>query len=346
MLRIFLFGLSNRRKQPERYVQYALKFVENILTSKNRHSIMIFMKEILNTTKNSFLSFDIQRKIISSSTSFGWKAPHVAYAYEADATELFDEFQLLNNGKGDEGKISLNTVLMKIIIESIKVDPRLNAHISFNKWFCSGHIRIINSIDVNTPVLLSNKEMITVRIPDCGAKSLSEIENHVKKLMTKINNTNTDITLLKVGLEDTFEHIKHGDFFHPMGRLLGLKFGRDRLKKISRKERGKYKKMEDDLRLCTNDINMGTVTISNLGASVRDTIGTPVLIDLVSPQVLAVGIGTLQHKPIILNSQIVSRRIIPFCIVFDHRALDFGHISKLIKRMDFFFRYPKVVNTW
>ncbi|MDR0785022.1 MAG: 2-oxo acid dehydrogenase subunit E2 [Treponema sp.] len=304
------------------------------------------MKEILNVKKNSFLSFDIRRKVISSSTSFGWKAPHVAYLYEADATELFDEFQSLNNGKGDGNKISLNTILMKIIVESIKVDPRLNAHISFNKWFCSGHIKIINSIDVNTPVLLSNKEMIIVRIPDCGVKSLSEIENHIKKLMTRINNTNIDITLLKVGLEDTFEHIKRGDFFHPAGRLLGLKFGGDRLKKFSRKEKDEYKKTRDDLRLCTGDINMGTVTISNIGASVRDTIGTPVLIDLVSPQVLAVGIGTLQDKPRVLNSRIVSRRIIPFCIVFDHRALDFGNISKLINQMDSFFRYPKVIYTW
>jgi hypothetical protein len=29
MLRIFLFGLSNRRKQPERYAKRALKFVEH-----------------------------------------------------------------------------------------------------------------------------------------------------------------------------------------------------------------------------------------------------------------------------------------------------------------------------
>jgi hypothetical protein len=31
MLRIFLFGLSNRRQQPKRYAQYTLKFVENII---------------------------------------------------------------------------------------------------------------------------------------------------------------------------------------------------------------------------------------------------------------------------------------------------------------------------
>ncbi|MDR1620150.1 MAG: 2-oxo acid dehydrogenase subunit E2 [Clostridiales bacterium] len=304
------------------------------------------MKKIPNTEKDRSLSFDILRKIVSSSTSFGWKAPHVAYVYEADATELLDAFQLLNDGKNDEEKISFNTIVIKIIVESIKAEPRLNAHISFNKWFCSGHIKIINGIDVNTPVLLPNKEAITVKIPDCGAKSLAEIEKHIKKLMIRINTTNTGITLLKVGLKDTFEHMKRGDFFHPMGRFLGLKFGRDRLKKFSKKEKDKYKNTEDDLRLCTDDINMGTVTVSNLGASVRGTAGSPVLIDLVSPQVLAVGIGALQHKPVILDSQIISRKIIPFCIVFDHRALDFGHISKLINQMDFFFRHSKVINAW
>jgi pyruvate dehydrogenase E2 component (dihydrolipoamide acetyltransferase) len=297
-------------------------------------------------TRKNYLPFDIRRKVISSSTIFGWKTPHVAYVYEADATELLNEHRTLNNCKDDNNKISLNTVLMKIIVEGIKVEPCLNAHISFNRWLCSGHIKIINSIDINTPVLLSNEEMIIIKIPDSGSKSLSEIENHIKRLMNKLENTNIDITLLKVGFEDTLEQVKHGDFFHPVGRLLGLKFGKDRLKKFSKKDKDKYKKTEEDLRLCSNDINMGTVTISNLGAAVRNTIGAPVLIDLVSPQVLAVGIGAIQDKPIIFNSRIVSRKIIPFCIVFDHRAIDFGNISKLIKQMDFFFRSPKVICTW
>jgi pyruvate dehydrogenase E2 component (dihydrolipoamide acetyltransferase) len=296
--------------------------------------------------ENGFVSFDIRRKIIASGTGFGWKAPHAAYVYEADATLLLDEFRSVNAGKDGGDKISFNTLLLKIVVEGMKADPRLNAHISFNKWLCSGHIKIMNRIDVNTPLLLANKEALTVKIPDCGSKSLSEIECHIKKLKNKINNTNIDISLLKVGLEDTFEQIKRGDFFHPAGRLLGLKFGRDRLKAFSRKEKDRHKKTEEDLRLCTGDTDMGTVTVSNLGAAVRDTVGAPVLIDLISPQVLAVGIGVLQDKPTILNSRIVSRRIIPFCIVFDHRALDFGHVSKLIKRMDFFFGHPEVMRAW
>lgn len=296
--------------------------------------------------KNDHVPFDMRRKVISSATSAGWKAPHAAYVYEADATDLLGEYNALNNSRADDEKIAVNTVLMKIIAEGIKVDPRLNAYISFNKWLCSGHIKIMNTIDINTPVLLPNKEMITIKIPNCEIKSLAEIENYIKRSMNKLNNTNADITLLNVGLEDTFKQIKRGDFFHPIGRLLGLKFGRDRLKRFSKNDKNKYKKTTDNIRLSNNNIDMGTVTISNLGAAVRDTMGAPVLIDLISPQVLAVGIGVIQDKPVIFNSEIVSRKIIPFCIVFDHRALDFGIISKLIKQMDSFFKNPKIIHNW
>jgi pyruvate dehydrogenase E2 component (dihydrolipoamide acetyltransferase) len=296
--------------------------------------------------KNKRVSFDMRRKVIAAATGFGWKAPHAAYVYEADATELLSEFKALNNSRANDDKIALNTVLMKIIVEGIKVDPRLNAHVSFNKWLCSGHIEIINNINVNTPVLLPNKEMITIKIPNCGIKSLSGIENYIKGLMNKLNNTNTDITLLNVGFEDTFKQMRSGDLFHPLGRVLGLIFGRDRLKRFSKKDKTKPKEVSGDICLSNDNINKGTVTISNLGAAVRDTLGTPVLIDLISPQVLAVGIGVVQDKPMIFNSEIVSRKMIPFCIVFDHRALDFGIISKLINEIDSFFKRPKIIHNW
>jgi pyruvate dehydrogenase E2 component (dihydrolipoamide acetyltransferase) len=339
---------QKRHIQPECYAKLGLNFLKIIEMAIDKIKIINHYKFSgdCENMKNNYVSFDIRRKVISSTTSSGWGSPHAVYVYEADATELLGEFKALNNRKGDDERIALNTVLMKIIVEGIKVDPRLNSYISFNKWLCSGHIKIINSIDVNTPVLLSNKEMISIKIPDCGVKSLSEIENYIREVMNKLNNTNIDITLLNVGLEDTFKQLRGGDVFHPIGRILGLKFGRDRLRSFSKKDKDRHKKMADDIRLDNNNLNMGTVTISNLGSAVRDTIGMPVLIDLISPQVLAVGIGVMQDKPVVFNSQIVPRKIIPFCIVFDHRALDFGIVSKLIKQIDSFFKYPKIIQNW
>lgn len=61
--------------------------------------------------------FDIQRKIVANMTTESWEQiPHVAYVYEADVTDLMTEFKKLRStGKT---KITLNTVLMKAIIEA------------------------------------------------------------------------------------------------------------------------------------------------------------------------------------------------------------------------------------
>jgi pyruvate dehydrogenase E2 component (dihydrolipoamide acetyltransferase) len=61
---------------------------------------------------------------------------------------------------------------------------------------------------------------------------------------------------------------------------------------------------------------------------------------------MAIGIGALQEKAIINNAQIVPGKIIPFCIVFDHRALDFGDVAPLIKKMDSIFQKPDIIHTW
>jgi hypothetical protein len=52
MLRIFLFGLANRRKQPERYVQ-CRKFLKKPLTKYKRNN-KIVKKRITLLTKGEF----------------------------------------------------------------------------------------------------------------------------------------------------------------------------------------------------------------------------------------------------------------------------------------------------
>ncbi|GHU13070.1 hypothetical protein FACS1894161_2620 [Spirochaetia bacterium] len=196
------------------------------------------------------------------------------------------------------------------------------------------------------PVLLHDKKIITVKVPDCGNKSLAEIALSINRLMDKVKNTNVDIALLEVAYEDTIKKMKKGEISALIGRILGLKLGKDKLKRIGKHERDMYKSVPKAMRLCNDDLNLGAITISNMGQAVRGTNGFPALIDLISPQIMSVGIGTLQEKPLVYNAQITPRKIIPFCIVFDHCALDFGDIAPLIKKMDLVFRNPEIIHTW
>ena len=87
--------------------------------------------------------FDIQRKIVANMTTESWEQiPHVAYVYEADVTDLMTEFKKLRStGKT---KITLNTVLMKAIIEGLK-----------EAGFPEGNIHRVDSLDDSTRLLHS-----------------------------------------------------------------------------------------------------------------------------------------------------------------------------------------------
>ncbi|MDR1251412.1 MAG: 2-oxo acid dehydrogenase subunit E2 [Treponema sp.] len=284
--------------------------------------------------------FDIRQKVIASSTSLGWTAPHVSYVYEADVTEWLAELDTVIDKSSGANKITLNTLLMRVVVEGIKAAPCVNAHVFYNKWLAAGRVKVFDRIDINTPVLLPDKRMVTVKLPDCGNKSLEELAFCHNRLLNKLKNTNIDIALLNVGWEDTIKKLKQGDIFTPMGRILGL-MGKNRLGKTGKYERDAYNNTPKESRLCNDDLNMGTITVSNLGAAARGTSGFPAVINLVPPQVMAIGIGALQEKAVVYKSRITGRKIIPFCIVFDHRALDFGDAAPLIKAMDLIFQGGK-----
>jgi pyruvate dehydrogenase E2 component (dihydrolipoamide acetyltransferase) len=197
------------------------------------------------------------------------------------------------------------------------------------------------------PVLLPDNRTITVTLPDCGNKSLAEFGFCFKRLMEKLKNTNIDIALLDVGWDDTIKRLKCGDFFNPLGRVAGLRLGKNKLKRVDTETRKGYAGVPQETRLGTDDLTMGTITVSNLGSVIRGTKGFPVLIDLISPQVLmAIGIGSLQEKPVVTDAGITAGTIILFCMVFDHRALDFGDVAPLLRRMDSVFQKPEIIHAW
>ena len=42
------------------------------------------------------------------------------------------------------------------------------------------------------------------------------------------------------------------------------------------------------------------------------------------------------------NKSIEARKVLPICIAFDHRALDFGDIVPFLKRLDDIFENPRL----
>lgn len=294
--------------------------------------------------------FDIQRKIVANMTTESWEQiPHVAYVYEADVTDLMTEFKKLRStGKT---KITLNTVLMKAIIEGLKAAPVMNSHLSYNRKLVRGELKTFEDINISMPMLLPDGRMMTVNLRDFQNKSLLAMTDYIADVTRRAENTNLNEVMFDVSLDNTITGLKQGKVKQTVRRLIGSKTGKHKVHTLRGVAKKAYYSIPEKDRLTKKDIEQGTVTISNLGSLYRGQSGYGTLIEIVPPQVCAFALGAVQDKPVVVtdkfgNKTIEARQILPITVVFDHRALDFGDVIPFLKKMDSIFAHPQVIQAW
>jgi len=310
-----------------------------MLTNKN-----IRIKEII--------PFDLQRKVVSHMTSSSWKnVPLVSYLYEPDITDFYAEFkEVAVQRPADAPKITFNTLMLKTIVEGLRVAPLLNALLEYNPRTVNGRLLVCEDINISLPWLLADGRMITPIVARANQMSLTEISVAVSTMRQKIENTNIDEMLYRSARADTLGELKHLNPFM-ISRVASAFFGSQKLKRLHGAEKKSYYSSPNESHLTEKDIMEGTVTISNIGSLYREQHGAFGLLEIVPPQVLAVGIGAVQEKPgVFLNSagiaQIGVRKILPICLAFDHRAVDFDTLTPFLKRLDGLFAHPQEIKNW
>ena len=304
------------------------------------------------------IPFGMQRKIVSHMTTKSWKEiPHTAYVYEPDVTDFFLQYKRMNalhtHGSGHAAhpkKITFNTLMLRALTEGIKAAPRVNAHIRYDDRYVRGHIDVLENIDITMPWLLPNGEMMTVNMHDFGSKTLDEMTAYMARISEKIKQTDYNEAMYEVSLANTMEVLKQGRIGEPLRKLIGARFGDSKANTLRGKAKKAYHAIPESKRLTGHDLEPGTVTISNIGSLYREQRGYVALLEIIPPQVFAIAIGAVQEKPLVVgsgaNKRVEPRSVLPICLAFDHRALDFGEVVPFIQRMDEIFAKPEVIHSW
>ena len=95
-------------------------------------------------------TFGIARKIKANMTGESWEhITHSVVSYEADVTELMPLIKKMNEGATKENKITVNSVMLKIITEGIKVMPLINSHLEFNRKLVRGTLKVFDTINIS-----------------------------------------------------------------------------------------------------------------------------------------------------------------------------------------------------
>ncbi len=296
--------------------------------------------------------FGIQRKIVANMTSESWKTvPHISYIYEPDVTVFVDKVKEINNSGKMPYKVTINTVMLKVLAEGLKAAPALNAHIEFNPKLVRGKIDEIDEIHANMTWVLPHGEMMTINLHNIGNMSLKQLTEYIAETQRKIGNTNFDEVMFSISLSDTLLNLKKGKVKQAVMRLVGSKTGKHKVKTLSGKEKAEYYKIPEKDRLTKEDIRQGTVTLSNIGSITRGIPGRVALLAIVPPQIFVACIGAIQKTPMVKtdangNDVILPRMMMPLDLVFDHRALDFGDLVPFINRLEDIFNNPDQVYNW
>ena len=302
--------------------------------------------------KTGTTHFGIQRKIVANMTAESWETiPHVTYNYEPDVTEFMIEYKRLNENCASEDKVTLNTLMLKIIVEGLKADPAMNAHINFDRKLVRGELHTFEDINISMPMVLPNGEMMTINLHNFESKTLDQMVDYIADVNRRVKNTDLNEVMFDVSLDNTLTALKQGKIKQTIYRLIGSKTGKHKVKTLTGKAKRAYEAIPETDRLTKHDIEPGTITVSNIGSTYRQQRGETCLLEIVPPQVCAIALGAVQDKPVVIvneagEKEIAIRQVMPLCIAFDHRALDFGEIVPFIKRLDEIFEEPEIIHTW
>lgn len=297
--------------------------------------------------------FGIARKIVSNMTAESWETiPHAGIIYEPEVTQFMKECKKINEGNTDKStKITINTIMLKVICEGLKAAPKLNAHLEFNRKLVRGCLTTYDNIDISMPMILPNGEMMTVNMHDMGNKTLSEMTTAINDTIRRAKNTDLNEVMFEVSLDNTLTNLKKGKVAQTICRLVGSKTGKHKVKTLSGKAKKEYYSIPATDRLTKHDIEQGTTTISNLGSIYRQFKGGCTLLEIIPPQVTAFAINSAQKKPIVKTDEngedkIEIGYVMPITVAIDHKALDYGDVVPFFQKLDEIFANPQIIHSW
>ena len=295
--------------------------------------------------------FGIQRKIVANMTTESWEAiPHAAASYEPDVTDFWNAFQELRKRPGWEG-ITINIVLLYAITQGLRACPAMNGHIKYKRKSANGLLELYSDINISMPMQLPNGEMMTINLHNCEEKNLWQLRDYMADIRRKMEKTNFTEAMFEVALDNTIRLIREGKIGTVLARLIGANFGKGRIRRLKGAEKRAYLAIPKEDRLTKEDIEQGTITVSNLGSVYRGSYAPPTLLEIIPPQISVIGIGGFIDRPGVVTGpdgkqEMAIRKYLPMHIAFDHRALDYGDAAPFCQFLDKIFANPSGMKYW
>ena len=278
--------------------------------------------------------------VLSSATT----QPAASYHYDLDVTKMWEEYQTL---KAEcEYSLSFNTIIVKSMIEGLKIAPRLNAHIDFKPFSISGRLIVKEHMNIAMPVLLDSGETFPVNILSAEEKNLKELQEEISDIVTRMKTTDINRTYTDLTLNRGIAMMLSSQMPRAIAMTIKGAFGKSKMGKISELF-GRGHKEENALTI--DHIREGTVCYSNYGSLKLD--GFSGHAPLLYPQVFMMGVGTIRDEEFVFKNSkgeidLGTRKLLPVTLTFDHRIGALNDVVPFMKKLEEIFKNPEIIREW
>lgn len=273
--------------------------------------------------------------------------PTPAYNYEADITKFWDEFQKLKKECGYH--LSFNNIMMRVLVEGLKAAPRLNAHLEYYPLSTKGRLIVKKHIDVAMPIHFEDGRTFPIKVRHIEDKSLKEISEEIADMMERLKTTDMDSVLFNLIAQRMVGFTLKGKVASATAQIASGFFGKYKLTTLS--EYFKPKPKQEGPSLQMNELNEGTVCLTNWGPLYSGLHGQVTYTPLLYPQVFLMAMGNIRDKEYAFKNEkgevdLGTKKVLPITLLFDHRIGGFADVMPFIQRLDEIFANPEIMHEW
>jgi pyruvate dehydrogenase E2 component (dihydrolipoamide acetyltransferase) len=258
---------------------------------------------------------------------------------ELDVTELLAFMRGLSSTPEFKGvPVTFNSVMLKLIERGLAKSPEMNAHFSYNKHTSVGKMVLCEDVNIAAPMRSRDGRMITPVLKRINQKTLRQVCVEMADLKRRVQNTDVDCLLLDAALQDTWSRLAKGQVLLILRRLFANFVGPSRLQTPTREQKLAHAKIPAKDRVTPEELVSGTTLVSNVGSSAPDLRFHVSILEIIAPHTSAIMLTPVRKQPLVVTKtdgthEVAIREVMPMTVCFDHRAMDFEHITGFLREV-------------
>ncbi len=264
----------------------------------------------MNTTNNYNSNW---RKVASTI----YKKPIDSKIYGMVELDVTDLEKYITEKRKEGVKTTLTYILTLIIGRAIREDvPELNTYVR------RGKIVQRDQIDAMVSVLLPGGQMGSVKVLNADQLTVAELSDGMAEKISNSRKGNENNTMQSKSFLASIPW-PFRNWFFKLYRTVTIHWG------ISLPGLG----------LDSN--SFGSYVVSNIGSVGLDT-GYGSLLPSSNVSVVWI-LGSIVKKPVVVNDEIVPRRIMALSATLDHRVVDGSHGGRMFRKIKFYIKHPELL---